>query len=134
MIVGAHALAIHGVPRATGDLDIWVRPDPTNARKAWDALAEFGAPMAALDLRPEDLEHPGTVFQLGLPPRRIDVLTQISGVEFDAAWSHRAIRQSGEIELPFLGRRELEANKKAAGRPKDLADLALLDESQVDEG
>ena len=85
LIVGAHAMAAHGVPRATGDLDVWIRPDPENAERVWAALTEFGAPLGAFDLSQADLTAPGVVFQMGEPPRRIDLLTSITGVDFEEA-------------------------------------------------
>lgn len=124
LIVGAHAVAVHGHPRATGDLDIWVRADATNAAKVWTALASFGAPL--VDLTVADLSNPGIVFQMGLPPSRIDILTGISGVSFDEAWPRRMMATVAGQELPFLGKEDLLANKRAAGRPKDLADVAAL--------
>jgi hypothetical protein len=128
LVVGAHALAAHGVFRATGDLDILVRPEPENARRAWDALHRFGAPLVAHDVTADDLATPGTVYQLGLPPRRIDVLTSITGVEFEDAWRRRVTRSAGGLELAFLSRFDLVTNKRATGRPKDLLDLELLAE------
>jgi hypothetical protein len=127
LIVGAHALAAHGVPRATGDLDIWIRPTPENAARTLRALTAFGAPLD--DLSVDDLTRPDTVFQIGLPPARIDILSGITGVTFDAAWARRV-----QIELPggtvaVLSRADYITNKKAVGRPKDLADMALLDEA-----
>ncbi|MEO6196391.1 MAG: hypothetical protein ABIS20_25510 [Thermoanaerobaculia bacterium] len=127
MIVGAHAMAVHGVPRATGDFDIWIRPDPENAQRVFRALEKFGAPVAAMDLQVEDLSKPGTVYQIGLPPRRIDLLTEIDGVNFDEAWQSRTISQVYALEAPFLGRDALLRNKKASGRPKDLVDVRLLE-------
>ena len=85
LIVGAHAMAVHGVPRATGDLDVWIRPDPENAERVWAALTEFGAPLRAFDLSQADLTAQGVVFQMGEPPRRIDLLTSITGVDFEQA-------------------------------------------------
>ncbi len=124
LVVGAHALAAYGVPRATGDIDIWVRPTPENAEKVRAALAVFGAPL--FDLTLEDLSRPGTVFQIGVPPGRIDLLTSISGVRFEDAWPRRtAVRLPGVV-APVIGRADFVANKRATGRPKDLADLALL--------
>lgn len=131
LIVGAHALAVHGYLRATGDLDIWVRPDRENAERVWRALLRFGAPAAALSLSQSDLEKPGTVFQIGLPPRRIDILTEISGVEFDDARATRVIRVIDDLEVPFLGRDALERNKRESGRDKDLADLRALTKKKV---
>jgi hypothetical protein len=126
LVVGAHALAAHGVPRATGDLDIWVRPSAANASRVRDALARFGAPLE--DLSATDLASPDLVFQVGLPPARIDILTTISGVEFAAAWARRVTIAIGELQVPVLGREDFVRNKRAVGRPKDLADIALLEE------
>lgn len=125
LIVGAHALAAHGTPRATGDLEIWIRPTPENAALVFKALTEFGAPLA--DLSESDLAAPDLVFQMGLPPVRIDILTKISGVTFDEAWKARLSLQVEGQEVPVLGLAELILNKKAAARPKDLADLAMLE-------
>jgi hypothetical protein len=129
LVVGAHAMAVHGVPRGTQDLDVWVAPEPENARRVWRALAAFGAPLDALALTMDDLQRPDTVIQLGLPPRRIDLLTTISGVaDFGAAWAGRAEHPVRGRAVPFLGRAELVRNKRAAGRRKDLGDLEALGE------
>jgi hypothetical protein len=127
LIVGAHALAAHGVPRATGDLDIWVRPTGDNAARVLAALDRFGAPL--FDLTLEDLTRPDTVFQIGLPPSRVDILSGISGVEFEAAWSRRRSVTLDGVQVHVLAREDFIANKRASGRPKDLLDLALLDEA-----
>lgn len=127
LVVGAHALAAHGVPRATGDLDIWVRNSDENADHVLRALENFGAPLH--DLKREDLARPGTVFQIGVPPSRIDILTSISGVGFDEAWPNRVTIDVGKLAIPVLGRREFVVNKRAVGRPRDLSDLELLEES-----
>jgi len=127
MIVGAHAMAAHGVPRATGDLDILVRPTPDNAARVLSALRQFGAPIAAHGIRQLDFERPGNVYQIGLPPRRIDLLTQISGVSFEDAWHTRLMSKLGTHEVAFLGRDTLLKNKRAAGRDKDLVDVRLLE-------
>jgi hypothetical protein len=124
LVVGAHALAAHGIPRATGDIDIWVRPSPENAKKVRAALAAFGAPL--FDLTLDDLSRPGTVFQIGVPPGRIDILTAITGVTFEEAWPRRTSVDLQGIVAPLIGRADFIANKRATGRPKDLADLALL--------
>jgi hypothetical protein len=126
VVVGAHAMAVHGVPRATGDLDIWVRPDLENAPKVLRALVEFGAPLEAMNVREEDLTKPGTVYQIGLPPRRVDIITDIDGVEFEEAWRSKVISRIADLAVPFLGWDALLQNKEAAGRPKDVADLKLL--------
>ena len=128
LVVGAHALAVHGIPRATGDLDIWVDPTTENAEKVWAALEAFGAPLDSLDLSHGDLETPGQVIQIGLPPRRIDLLTTISGVEFEEAWAARVVHSIEGLDVAFLGRSELVRNKRAAGRYQDLADLEALGE------
>jgi hypothetical protein len=126
LVVGAYAMAAHGVPRATGDIDIWVRPTSENARKVWAALQDFGAPL--MDLTLEDLQTQGMVFQIGIAPSRIDILTRISGVEFEAAWTHRVEIQVDNHSIPVLGKLDLIANKKAAGRPKDQLDVSLLEQ------
>jgi hypothetical protein len=128
LTVGAHAMAVHGVPRGTQDLDLWVEPEPANAERVWRALASFGAPLAALGIRPDDLRQPDSVVQIGLPPNRIDILTGISGVpDFDAAWRDRVVTTVRKRQVPFLGRAALLANKRATGRLKDLADVEALE-------
>ncbi len=126
LVVGAHALAAHGVPRATGDLDIWVQRSPINATRVWAAIASFGAPMAALDFDASDLLKPELVWQLGVPPKRIDILTAIDGVSFDDAYEARVSVEVSGLEIPFLGREALLTNKAATGRAKDRLDLELL--------
>jgi hypothetical protein len=127
LVVGAHAMAVHGVPRATGDLDVWVSPEPSNAERVWAAVQRFGAPVGALGVSVEDFRTPGMVVRIGQPPRRIDLLTDVSGLEFDEAWSNRAMHALGGRSVPFLGRAELIRNKRASGRPKDIADLGILE-------
>lgn len=130
VIVGAHALAVHGIPRATGDLDVFVEPVVENGERVLTALRSFGAPVDAHGVHPEDLSTPGIVYQVGLPPRRIDILTAIDGVSFEQAWSSRTELSVAGLPLPFLGRETLIENKRAAGRPKDLADLQALEGSR----
>lgn len=127
LVVGAHAMAAHGVPRATGDLDVWVQANSENAARVWNALIEFGAPVRALGLSKADLAAPGVVFQMGEPPVRIDLLTSITGVDFDHAWSARSVHRVGALDVPFLGRTALLDNKRATGRSKDLADVEILE-------
>lgn len=127
MVVGAHAMAVHGVPRATGDLDVWVDSDPANASLAWSALLEFGAPVREMGVERRDLETPGVVIQIGQPPRRIDLITAISGIGFAEAWPRRVTHAVEGLPIPFLGLDDLVRNKRATGRPKDVADLALLE-------
>lgn len=129
LVVGAHAMAVHGIPRGTQDLDVWIEPVETNAERVWRALAAFGAPLEALGITRSDLVRPETVVQLGLPPMRVDLLTSISGIpDFGAAWARRREEPVGGRPVPFLGREDLVANKRAAGRTKDLADLEALGE------
>ena len=127
LVVGAHAMAVHGVPRATGDLDVWVDPAPDNAEHVWHSLLEFGAPVAALPISKRDLEIPGQVVQMGVPPQRIDILTGVTGVEFETAWRERIVHRVDTLDLPFIGREALLRNKRATGRAKDLADVEILD-------
>ncbi|MDB4913832.1 MAG: hypothetical protein JWM95_1476 [Gemmatimonadetes bacterium] len=128
LVVGAHALAVHGIPRATGDLDVWVKPTPENASRVVAALASFGAPLEDLGIAMDDFIRPDVVAQLGLPPYRIDILTSISGVDFESAWQDRVEANVAGVEVPVLGRASFQMNKRASGRPKDLADLSALGE------
>ncbi len=128
LIVGAHALAYHGVPRATQDLDVLVDPSPSNAKCVWRALAAFGAPVSDMAVTLEDFSRPATVVQLGLPPRRIDLLTEITGVTFADAWQTRVEHEVEGLRIPILGREALIANKRATGRRKDAVDLEALGE------
>jgi len=125
LIVGAYALAAHGYPRATGDLDIWVRPSAENAERVWQALAGFGAPLH--EITRADLRTPGIVFQIGIVPCRIDLLTAISAVSFDDAWSRRVVLEVAEVKAPVLSREDLIRNKRATGRTKDLADAEEIE-------
>jgi len=126
LIVGAHALAANGRPRATQDLDIFVEPTVANARRLAKALAAFGFTQLAAEWR--EFTKPDRMATLGAVPLRIDVMTSISGVPFRDAWKGRLRARLGPIEVPFLGVSELKRNKLASGRPKDLADLAMLEE------
>jgi hypothetical protein len=108
------------------DLDVWVKPSLTNAVKVMQALSEFGAPL--LDLTVDDLARPGLIFQMGVPPIGIDVITLIDGVEFDAAWPERLEAKLGGQIVHVLSRTHLIANKKAAGRLQDLADVEKLEQ------
>ena len=122
-------MAVHGVPRGTQDLDIWIDPERDNAERVWRGLAAFGAPLEDLGITREDLSRPGIVIQLGLPPNRIDLLTSISGVpEFEAAWAERVEHGFGGRRVPFIGRATLIRNKRESGRRKDLADLEAIGE------
>ena len=125
IIVGAYALNVYINPRATGDLDIWVEPTPENAVKIMAALREFGAPLA--DVAESDFTQPGTTLQIGLPPRRIDLLTDLSGLQFSEVWADRRMFPIGPFTVPFLSKAALIKNKRATGRPKDLVDLDELE-------
>lgn len=126
LVVGAYALAAHGVPRATGDLDFWVRRSSANAERVMRALERFGAPTDAVTT--EDLVTPGLVLQFGVEPSRIDILTSIDGVEFEHAWPQRLVARIDDVDVPLLSRQHLIENERAVGRPKDLADVAQLEE------
>lgn len=121
LIVGAYALALHGRPRATGDLDLWVEPTPENAKRVLGALREFGAPLA--DIVEADFARPGVVYQIGVPPGRIDILTDLTGLTFGEAWRDRLLRAFGDVEADFIGRASFIRNKRATGRSKDLGDI-----------
>ena len=127
VVVGAYALAFHGIPRATGDIDIFVRATPANAERVWRALVAFGAPLAAAEVEATDFARPGMVYQIGLPPRRIDVMTEISGVPFEEAWDSRVTADLEGLPIAFIGREALIANKRASGRLRDLADVERLE-------
>jgi hypothetical protein len=127
VVVGAHALAAHGVPRVTGDIDILIEPTRANASRVWAALAAFGAPLDTLGVHQSDLTTPGLVTQIGLPPYRIDILTSISGVSFDEAWADRMPGTLFDVAVDFLGRDSFIKNKRASGRPKDLRDIRALE-------
>lgn len=128
VVVGAHALAAHGSPRATGDLDVLVRPSRQNAERVVRALARFGAPLGLHGVTVDDFVTPGTVYQMGLPPRRIDILTKLSGVEFDDALRDALSGHLGQQLVLYIGLDAMIRNKRAAGRLKDLADAAVLEE------
>lgn len=125
LVVGGYAVAAHGHPRATKDIDIFVEPTEENAVRVMTALRRFGAPL--FGLTEADLSSPGKGLMMGVPPRRIDLLTQISGVDFTAAWAHRVAHDIDGVNVPFIGLAELLTNKRASGRLQDLADVERLD-------
>lgn len=124
LIVGAYALAHHGRPRATGDLDVWVEATPANASRVIRALAAFGAPLQ--EVSEADFARPGIVFQIGVPPRRIDLLTELTGLTFAEAWASREAGRFGDLTVDFIGREAFIRNKRATGRAKDLGDIEGL--------
>lgn len=128
IIVGAYALAAHGLPRATGGIDIWVRNSPVNAQRTLRALAKFGAPVS--DLSEGDFVTPDAVLQLGVEPSRIDLLTGIDGVLFDEAWENKAQVRVDGLEIYILSKADLLKNKLAANRDKDRSDIAWLEKDR----
>lgn len=125
LLVGGYALAVHSVPRFTKDLDVWVEASDANSARVMRALDLFGAPL--LDLTEADLARPGLVYQIGVAPNRVDVVTGIDGVDFQEAWSKRITTSYGDQTVPVIGRTHLIQNKRASARPQDLLDLEALE-------
>lgn len=125
LLVGGYAVAFHAQPRFTKDLDVWTDPDRANAARVYEALRGFGAPLH--ELTASDLARSGTIFQIGVPPNRIDIVTAIDGVGFPEAWPEHAETTYGGQIVPVIGRRQLVQNKRASGRPQDLLDLETLE-------
>jgi len=125
-IVGAYALAFHGRPRYTGDIDIVVRPSPENAARLAAVIAEFE--FGALGLSAADFLQPDQVIQLGCPPNRIDLLSSLSGVDFEEVWRERVSAELDGVPVNYIGRAALIKNKRATGRTQDLANLEALGE------
>jgi hypothetical protein len=125
LLVGGHAVGFHGVPRATKDVDLWIDASEENAARVMNALRAFGAPLG--DLTEQDLAGPGRGFRMGAPPFRIEILTEISGVSFHEAWPRRQRTEVDGIALSVIGRIDLLANKRAAARTRDLADVEALE-------
>ena len=126
LIVGGYALAFHGAPRLTGDIDILIKPDDENAIGILNALNEFG--FGSVGLKKEDFLFPDKVTQLGNPPVRIDIITSISGVSWDEAYKGRIEGMYGNVTVNYIGLNHLIQNKRATGRKKDMADLEALGE------
>jgi predicted nucleotidyltransferase len=124
LVVGGHAVAFHGHPRFTGDIDFFIRMTPENVQRILAVLNDFG--FGSLNITEHDLLEPKRVLRLGRPPNQIDILTSISGVDFDAAWESRLQSIMDEQPVIIIGLSELLRNKKAAGRQKDLADVEKL--------
>ncbi|MBM3807071.1 MAG: hypothetical protein FJW22_02640 [Acidimicrobiia bacterium] len=129
LVVGGYAMAAHQLPRATKDLALWVRPSPVNALRVLQALDVFGAPRQGLT--EHDLSVEGTIYQVGVPPNRVDVMTTVDGVAFDHAWRDRMVVAIDGLRVPIIGRAHLVLNKRTVGRPQDLLDADLL---EADEG
>jgi hypothetical protein len=128
LVVGAHAVSYYSVPRYTKDLDILIGCDPVNAQRVMAALGRFGAPLDRLEV--EDLSTPDTIFQIGVEPNRIDLLTSVDGVDFDAAWERRETTTYGEVPIAVLSLDDLIEAKRAAGRPQDRLDLSFLEKAR----
>jgi hypothetical protein len=126
LIVSGYALALHGAPRFTGELDIFVKPDTVNAHRILTAPEAFG--FASMGLTASDFERPDQVVQLGGPPVRIDLITSITGVSWDEAWAGRVLGRYGDTPVSYIGRAQFVANKRATGQTKDVADLEVLGE------
>jgi len=124
LIVGGHAVAFHGHPRYTGDMDFLIRTTPANAHQLLGVLSAFG--FGSAGIAEQDLRRPGQIIQLGYPPNRIDILTSISGVDFDSAWTSRVETMIDELPVHLIGWDDLLRNKRASGRLKDLADVEKL--------
>ena len=127
LIVGAYALAAYGYPRATGDFDIWVEASPENSKKILSVLTSFGSPTSALTEK--TFMEKGIVFQIGVAPRRIDLITHIDGVDFNDAYPSRKTIVMEGLNLPFISKENLIKNKKSTGRDKDLIDVKNLEEN-----
>ncbi len=126
LIVGGYALAFHGAPRYTGDIDILIRPDEKNADRVLSSLDEFG--FGSVGLSASDFTSSGKIVQLGVPPVRIDIITSLTGVSCEEAFSGRVKGKYGDVPVCYLGRKQFLSNKRATARRKDLADLEALGE------
>ena len=124
LVVGAYAMGAHGFVRATGDIDIFVKPDKNNAQRVYAALEKFGAPME--NVSSGDFEHPGTIFQIGVAPRRIDIITEIDGLTYEQAAQDKAQFDIEGLSVPVISKKNLIINKRASGREKDRLDAEAL--------
>lgn len=131
LVIGGYAVGVHGAPRYTGDLDVWVNPTPDNAAKLLQALADFG--FGGFNLTVQDFTESDEIFQMGTPPFRIDVLTVIDGVRFADCASRKVVIEYDGVPTAFIGLADLQQNKRASGRPKDLLDLTALAEVHASE-
>ena len=131
LIVGGYALAVHGIPRYTQDIDFWIRTNQKNIKKILKVLKDFG--FASIDLKEEDFLDKDNVIQLGYPPNRIDLLSEIDGVVFDEAFKERTIIEIEGLKVNFINFRDLKKNKEASGRLQDLADLEKLNKIEEKE-
>lgn len=125
LVVGGYAVAFHGFVRGTGDFDLWIRVSDQNAERTWSALERFGAPL--FNLKKDDLKVHGMVFQMGMPPNRIDIINKVDGIDFEDAWPARTYVEFSGLRIPVISKPDLLTNKRAMNRPKDLADIAWLE-------
>jgi hypothetical protein len=132
LVVGAYSLGAHGLVRATGDIDILVRPSRENAERVWRGLLRFGAPLSSMPV--EDFVKPDNIYRMGRPPNRIDIMTSITGVDFDAAWSNRLEADVEGVKVFVLSARDQVTNKRASGRPKDSIDADWLERHRLSSG
>jgi predicted nucleotidyltransferase len=132
LLVGAYAVAVHGFPRATKDIDFFVWATPENAANLMRALTKFGAPMH--DISEADLSSEGIIFQIGNSPRRIDIITNISGVKFEQAYANKSTISIEGIDVPVISLEDLIANKRASARAQDLADVEKLESVSLQKG
>jgi len=130
LVVGAYAMGVYGYPRATGDFDIWVDTSPENSKKVYSSLAKFGAPLT--DISEKTFTEEGIVFQIGIAPRRIDIITHIDGVRFKDAYESREVIEVEGLHIPFISKNDLIKNKRSTGREKDKLDADYLSRSQDD--
>ena len=128
LLVGAYAMGVHGYPRATGDIDIWVEPSAENSARVYRSMEAFGAPLQEID--ESTFATPGIVFQIGVAPRRIDIITTISGVRFDEARRQQQIAEIEDLPVPILSLSDLIRNKRATGRDKDRLDADRLEKDR----
>ena len=133
LVVGGWAMALHGHGRSTDDIDVWVRANPNNADRVYRALLQFGAPVQSHGVTPEVFAQPHYGYRMGIKPRLIEVLTSVTGIDFEEAWQDRRHFTLKGRTIYFIGRSALLANKRAAGRPKDLADVAWLEQNTDEE-
>lgn len=128
LIVGGYAYAEHVEPRYTKDLDVWIDRTPENAESVLAALRDFGAPLSELSI--DDLTAPDTFYQIGLPPNRIDIITQLEEMDFAACWERRKDVHLGDLPVKYISLSDLIENKERTGRPHDLADVEYLRQAQ----
>jgi hypothetical protein len=127
LLVGGYALGVYGHPRATKDIDLWIWTDPVNSEKTYRALATFGAPLA--NVTPMAFSESGVIFQIGVPPNRIDLITKADGIEFKACYQNRAIVSIEGLDIPVISREDLILNKRTTDRPQDRVDVDVLEEN-----